>query len=315
LTVAQAPAAGYPTRPRGALEEAPAAAGRSRSRAFRRRLLDYLGVVPFFAYLAIFLAVPTVTIAWNAFLDDHGHFTLSNISASLHGVWLLGYEQSLQLAAISAGIAAVVGMLATVALGASREDGFLRRFATTGSGVFANTGGIPLAFSFVATLGLTGIITKILTDIGFNPYDHGFSLYTMTGIVIVYLYFLIPVMVLVMLPPVDALRREWYEAASNLGAKRWQYWRYIGIPVLWSPFLAAFLLLFVDAFAAYATAEALSGGFIALTPIQIGSLLNGNVLANEGNLGDALGLGMIVVIIVVAAAYVFLQRRAARWLR
>jgi putative spermidine/putrescine transport system permease protein len=185
----------------------------------------------------------------------------------------------------------------------------------TASGVFANFGGVPLAFLFIATLGSTGMVTAWLTDLGLNPYTHGFNLYTFSGIVVVYMYFQIPLMVLVILPALEGLRPAWREAANNLGAGAWQYWRYVGGPVLLPAFLGCVLLLFGSAFSAYATAEALTSGSVPLTAIQIGSFLNGNVLAGQQNVGKALGLGMIVIIAIVMTAYAVLQRRSAQWLR
>jgi putative spermidine/putrescine transport system permease protein len=181
--------------------------------------------------------------------------------------------------------------------------------------VFANFGGVPLAFLFIATLGTTGIATSWLNSLGLNPYSHGFSLYTFVGVSLVYMYFQIPLMVLVITPALGGLRPAWREAASNLGARGWQYWRHVGGPVLLPSALGAVLLLFGSALSAYATAQALTSGSIALTPIQIGSFLNGNVIAGQQNVGKALGLGMIVVIAVVMVLYGMLQRRASRWLR
>jgi putative spermidine/putrescine transport system permease protein len=59
----------------------------------------------------------------------------------------------------------------------------------------------------------------------------------------------------------------------------------------------------------------MTNGTIALTPIQIGTFLNGNVIAGQENVGNALALGMVVIIGVIMIAYTLLQRRAARWLR
>jgi len=174
---------------------------------------------------------------------------------------------------------------------------------------------VPLAFLFIATLGSAGTVTGWLTRIGFDPYAHGFNLYTFSGIVIVYMYFQIPLMVLVILPAMGGLRPAWREAAHNLGARSWQYWRYVGGPVLLPSFLGCVLLLFGSAFAAYATAEALTSGSVALTPIQIGQFLNGNVIAGQQNVGKALGLGMIVIIAIIMVLHAMLQRRAARWLQ
>ena len=216
---------------------------------------------------------------------------------------------------ITAIVPGIVGFLVAYAIFTARRGNLLRRVVITASGVFANFGGVPLAFLFIATLGSTGLVTGWLTAIGLNPYDHGFDLYTMSGIVIVYMYFQIPLMVLVILPALEGLRPAWREAAQNLGASSWQFWRYIGGPVLFPPFLGCVMLLFGSALSAYATAEALTSGSIALTPIQIGSFLNGNVLAGQQNIGKALGLGLVVIIAIAMVIYTLAQRRASRWLR
>ncbi len=279
-----------------------------------RRLAPYAGIAPFLAYLALFLGVPSVSVVTAAFEDPRGRFTWSNIHLALQGAYLVSFEKSLELSAWSAGISAVAGTIVAVAL-VSSSNATLKRLVTSASAVFANTGGLPLAFAFIASLGNFGIVTRALTGLGWNPYDHGFSLYTLTGLVIVYCYFLVPLMVLVMLPPVESLRREWFEAASILGARRRDAWRHVGVPALAPQLLAATMVLFVDAFAAYATAEALTNGAIPLVPIQIGTLIQGNVLAGQQNVGDALGLAMIVVVAASAVLYARLQRRTARWQR
>jgi putative spermidine/putrescine transport system permease protein len=181
--------------------------------------------------------------------------------------------------------------------------------------VFANFGGVPLAFLFIATLGSSGLVTRWLVDLGFDPYAHGFNLYSLSGVIVVYMYFQIPLMVLVILPALEGLRPAWREAAQNLGARTWDYWRLVGGPVLLPSFLGCVLLLFGSALSAYATAEALTSGTIPLTSIQIGSFLNGNVIAGQENVGKALGLGMVVIIAIAMMIYVALQRRASKWLR
>jgi putative spermidine/putrescine transport system permease protein len=107
------------------------------------------------------------------------------------------------------------------------------------------------------------------------------------------------------------LKREWREAAANLGAKQWQFWRHIGIPVLMPSFLGAFILLFGNAFAAYATAYSLNQGQ-NIVPILIGAYYTGNVLDNP-HIAQALAFGMFVVLAVMMIVYIPLQRRAARW--
>jgi putative spermidine/putrescine transport system permease protein len=208
----------------------------------------------------------------------------------------------------------VLGVLIAYAALSPRAPRFVRPVLTTFSGVAANFGGVPLAFAFIATLGTVGSATRVLGHIGINPYDHGFSLFSFWGIVVTYLYFQIPLMVLVIAPAIDGLREEWREAASNLGATSWQYWRRVGLPILLPSFLGAMVLLFGGAFAAYATAYSLTSGNIELTPLQIGELLGGNVLSDPHQ-GYALALGMIIVISVAMTIYFVLDRRASRWRR
>lgn len=275
-----------------------------------------IGVGPFLAYIVLFLGLPAASVMVEAFRDNNGHASLSNLSTLTNSSlpYLHDYITSLELAAVSAAVAGVIGLVATVAL-VSSPSRILRQLTTTAAGVLANTGGVPLAFAFIASIGNSGVVTNLLNRLGFNPYAHGFSLYSFTGLVIVYLYFLLPLTILLMLPPVEALRSEWREAASTLGADSRTYWRKVGLPLLTPPLIATLMVLFMDAFAAYATAEVLTTGVVPLVPLAIGSLLDGNVVANQVHLGDALGFGMVVIVLAAGTLYVFVQRRTSRWLR
>jgi putative spermidine/putrescine transport system permease protein len=191
----------------------------------------------------------------------------------------------------------------------------LRRLVATASGVLANFGGINLTFMFIATLGSTGVLTAWLSVAHLNPWNHGFNLYSFYGVAFVYLYFQIPLMVLVITPALGGLRPAWREAAENLGASSFRYWRTVGIPVLLPSVLGGMLLLFGSAFAAYATADTLTAGTVTLAPIQIGEVLNGNVISGEENIGYAIGLGMLIVLTITMVLYSLVRRRASRWLR
>ena len=283
-----------------------------------RHLARYAAVVPFLAYVVVFLLVPLISIVISALKNPStGAFTWSNVNTAVHGTYLHGFEQSLELSLIASVIPGVFGLLVGYAIftARGRAGSSLRQVVITASGVFANFGGVPLAFLFIASFGSTALVTGWLGDIGLNIYTMGFSLYTMSGVALVYMYFQIPLMVLIILPALEGLRPAWREAAENMGARSWQYWRYVGGPVLLPSFVSCLMLLFGSALAAYATAEALTSGTIPLTPIQIGTFLNGNVLAGQENVGDALALGMVVIIGALMTLYVLFQRRAAKWLR
>ena len=251
-----------------------------------------------------------------AFKGAHGSFTFSNVSDILHsGNLRHAYRQSIEISLVTAFLGAAFGLL--IAYAAIREGTprWIRSAYTTFSGVAANFGGIPLAFAFIATLGTIGIVTQFMQNqLHYNLYQHGFTLFGKTGVEIVYLYFQIPLMILVIAPAIDGLRREWREASSNLGASSLQYWRYVGLPVLLPSIISAVILLFGNAFAAYATAYGLTSSGLSLVPIQIGVDLSGNVVSNPHE-GQALAFGMFVVLALMMLAYVPLQRRTSRWAR
>jgi putative spermidine/putrescine transport system permease protein len=271
-------------------------------------------MAPFTLYTLLGLGIPTFAVIDLAFRNADGHATLSNVHTIVHGTYLVGFENSLLLAAISAVVPGILGLVLAYAVATSRSN-LLRRLVATASGVLANFGGINLTFMFIATLGSTGVLTGWLAAIGLDPWQHGFNLYNFWGVALVYLYFQIPLMVLVVTPALAGLRPSWREAAENLGASSTSYWRTVGIPVLLPSVLGGMLLLFGSAFAAYATAETLTAGTVTLVPIQIGAVLNGNVIAGQENIGYALGLGMLVVLTVTMCLYGLVRRRASRWLR
>jgi putative spermidine/putrescine transport system permease protein len=275
------------------------------------------GLVPFAAYIILGLFIPLIAVLIGAFQNSStGAWTFTNVNIAAHGAYLKGFENSLELSLIASIIPGVFGLLIAYAIFTAKRGGaVLRQMVITASGVFANFGGVPLAFLFIASLSSTALVTGWLNDIGLNIYNDGFTLFDLAGVAVVYMYFQIPLMVLIILPALEGLRPAWREAAENLGARSWSYWRHVGGPVLMPSFLSCLMLLFGSALSAYATAEALTGGTIALVPIQIGTLLNGNVVAGQGNVGKALSLGLVVIIGVLMVLYVMLQRRAAKWLR
>jgi putative spermidine/putrescine transport system permease protein len=287
-----------------------------RRRGRRGLVLTALGALPFFLYIAIFLLLPIGVLAVEAFRSTdpvtfEETWSTGSIQAITDGPYRRAYLGSLQLSLITAVLGAVLGLALAVAILRSRRGLLLRRLVLTAAGVLANFGGIPLAFAFLATIGNAGVVTALLTDqLGLD----GFSLYSMTGLALVYLYFLIPLMVLTITPALEALRPQWREAADNLGASGWQYWRHVGGPVLAPPVIGATMLLFASAFAAYATAKALVGSSIPLVTLQIADALSSNVVVGSENLGKALALGMVVLIGLVMIFYAWVQRRTQRWL-
>jgi putative spermidine/putrescine transport system permease protein len=276
--------------------------------------LVWLPVVPFFAYVTIFLLLPSLSIVQGALTSASGGYTLDHIRTIFDPQYQDGFSYSLRLSVVTALSGGLFGLFVAYAAVKEGSPPWIRSVLLTFSGVAANFAGVPLAFAFIATVGSTGVLTAFLSNHGIDIYNSGFSLNQFWGLALVYTYFQLPLMILIISPSIDGLKREWREAATNLGANSMQYWRMVGLPILLPSLLSAMILLFGSAFSAYATAYALAGAQINLIPIVIGASISGNITIDP-QLGDALAVGMIAIIGVCVAIYALLQRRASRWIR
>lgn len=285
--------------------------------ATRLRLsFTWLGLMPFVIFIVLFLVLPTMHIVIGAFQTRDGTFTLQNIIDLNSGTIPSSYWISIKISFASAALGCLIGfgMAAAVIFGAVPR--WIRSPLMTFSGVASNFAGVPLAFAFLATLGPVGLVTVFLRQ-NFGivlQRDLGFNILSFWGLTVTYLFFQIPLMILIITPALEGLRREWREAAQVLGATGLQYWRMVALPILFPSLLGTFALLFANAFGAVATAIALTGSSLNIVPIQLFAQIRGDVLGNP-HLGYAMAFGMIVVTAIANVLYIWLRIRAERWLK
>ena len=257
--------------------------------------------------------MPTVTVIFSAVVDETG-FSLARIQALFTETALSALGKSVVLSGSTALLGAVFGALLAWLIVSRPAESLVRRTVLSLCSVLAQFGGVALAFAFLATIGLNGVLTLWVAEhLGWNLAGSGW-LYGLPGLILVYTYFQIPLMVIVFLPALEGLREQWREAAVSLGASTWQYWREVAVPLLTPAFLGSALLLFANAFAAYATAAALVSQGSPIVPLLIRSALTSEVVLGQSGFAYALALEMIVVVAVVMGAYSLLVRRTARWL-
>lgn len=276
---------------------------------------QWLGVTPFFVFAVMFLILPTLYLMLGAFQNEAGEFTFANIVALFSANIVAAYWISIKVSLASSLIGAFAGLAIAIAIVRGGLPNWIRSGTLTFSGVASNFAGVPLAFAFIATLGRLGLVTVLLnTLVGFNIYAHGFNLLSFWGLTITYVYFQIPLMVVIIVPAIDGLKREWGEAAATLGATQAQYWRLVVVPVLWPSFLGTVILLFANAFGAIATAYALTGSSLNIVPILLYAQIRGDVLHNA-HLGYAIAFGMIVITGLANIFYIWFRTRSERWLK
>jgi putative spermidine/putrescine transport system permease protein len=288
-----------------------------RPRVRWRRVAEYLSFAPFAAFVIVFLLWPAYIVVTGAFVDEEGRVSADAVLAIVTlPVFVDAFVASIRLSAITAVAGAVLGALLSWAVSAGSRAGWLRRGVLAACGVLAQFGGVMLAFAFLATFGLNGLATLLLAQLAPDSLlAQGTWIYGLGGLAVVYTFFQIPLMLIVFLPAVEGLRPQWREASDSLGGTTSEYWRHVAAPVLWPSFLGSLLLLFANAFSAYATAAALISQGSPIVPLQIRGALSSEVALGNADVGKALALGMIVVVAIVMAVYSALLRRAGRWSR
>lgn len=277
-------------------------------------MASILGLVPFAAYVLVFLAIPTVLAVGTGFFTEDGAITLDNVLGLFAPNVLGTFASSFWVSAVTAIAGAVIGALVCYAMLGTRAEGALRTVVDSASSVLAQFGGVMLAFAFIAAIGNQGLITVWLADaFGIDLFANGVWLYQVPGLVPVYLYFQVPLMVITFMPALSGLKQQWAEANATLGGTRLTYWTRVAIPVLAPSFLGSLLLLFANAFSSYATAAALISQGSQIVPLQIRSALVSETVLGRENMAGALALGMVVVMVVVMWGYSVLQSRTSRW--
>lgn len=291
------------TRERGALPARPA----------RRFPRNWLGLLPFFLFSFLFMILPASYLIIGSFQKDD-QFSLQNYADLNTGIIPGAFFTSIEISLVTAIAGGLLGFALAYAIILGGLPKFLRTATLTFSGVASNFAGVPLALAFTFTLGALGIVTVFLQDLGLNIYEGNFRLTGKFGLELVYLYFQIPLMVLIIAPAIDGLKKEWREAAENMGATPAQFWRRVALPILTPSILGTMVLLFGNAFGAQATAYQLTGGTLNIITLVITSQIRGDVLHNPG-LGYAAAVGMIGIMVISISLYTVLQRRSERWLR
>jgi len=281
-----------------------------------RGVARYAGLTPFALYVLIFLAIPTTLAVSTGFFTEDGDFTWANIAGLVAPNILMAFWSSFWVSAVTAIAGAIIGALVCYALLGTRAESTLRTIVDSIASVLAQFGGVMLAFMFIATVGFQGLVTLWLkNNLGLDIYADGMWLYQVQGLLMPYIYFQVPLMIITFMPALQGLKTQWAEANATLGGTRFTYFTRIAFPVLAPSFFGSLLLLFANAFSSYATAAALISQGAQIVPLQIRAALVSETVLGRENMAGALALGMIVVMVVVMWGYSVLQARTSRWQR
>lgn len=276
------------------------------------RISDWLGFAPFLLFCLAFEIVPIFFLLRGSFTEKTTHvFTLQHYLNLQRPLYINSFLNSIKLSGLTAIIGVIVGTLIGYAIYRWPSER-VREIMITLSDVTTNFAGAPLAFAFVVILGLNGVITQFLMQYFHYELYPKFSIYSFSGLILAYVYFQLPLMVLLILPAFAGIKKEWQESAQSLGAGTFQFWRRIGVPVLLPSLIAGLTLLFANAFGAYATAYTLVEAKLSLVTLQIGYMIAGEVRQDPG-IGMAMAILSLVIMGLGIGIYQAATTRARRW--
>ncbi|HLR67635.1 ABC transporter permease [Virgibacillus alimentarius] len=261
----------------------------------RSKVYALLGLLPFAILITGFLLAPLVNMIYQSFQSNEGTFSLEQyINIFSDPFYLQAIKNSLMISIISATVAIVIAAIGGYSISRlSNRENKVMVMITNMTSYFE---GIPLAFSFIILLGNNGLFTLLFSQLGLDIFSQ-FNLYSWIGLIVVYIYFQIPFAIMLLLPTYQGLKMEWRYASNLLGGNSFSYWIHIGIPILLPGIIGTYTILLANSLGAYATAYALVGSTYNLLPLQIGSLIAGDVFL-QPHLASALGVVLALIMIV-----------------
>ncbi|EOV9226685.1 ABC transporter permease [Vibrio parahaemolyticus] len=255
-----------------------------------KRIKPAIWLVPFALFFYLFQLAPMIWVLFNSFIYD-GEFALDNYIEVLDSAFMLqAFGNSLWLSVWSSIFGLAIATLLVSSL--RRVNSKLRDAVIAFTNMSSNFAGVPLSFAFIIILGTNGAITLLLKQYGLLG---DFDLYGKWGLLAVYIYFQIPLAVLLLYPAFDALSDDWQAAAALLGARTSHYWAKVALPVLSPALFGTFIILIANAIGAYASVYALTSGNYNVITIRIASLVSGDLFL-EPNLAAAISVILMALL-------------------
>lgn len=265
----------------------------------------YASLLPFVLLVCMFILAPLAWIAFNAFHNEAGDLTMSNLKEVFGSeFYLQALGQSLKISILSSVVSLFIGFQGAYSLHAIK-DTKLGNILVALNTILSNFSGVPLAFAMMIVFGSSGVMTLIFASFGIESL---IDIYSFNGILLSYIYFQIPLAILLLFPAISGLEKQWQESAHLLGASSFQYFFKIALPILTPALLGTFIILFANALGAYATAYALTAGSFNILPIRISTLIAGN-LTLQPNMAAALALILVALMFVITIVQQFLVSR------
>jgi putative spermidine/putrescine transport system permease protein len=226
-----------------------------------------LFTLPALVLFCLFFVLPVALILGES-LSDRGAFSRA-LSDPLFQQGLWG---TIILGTLTPLFSVAVGFCVT--MGLNRMGRKLRTATLFAISLPLTFSGLIVAYGFILGFGRAGFVTQLLAHAGLDPAVVGALIYTPMGLGFAYSYYLIPRVIMIMLPAVQNFDMVQLSVARSLGAGRLRTIVGIMLPQIFPSLVSAYCLTAAVAMGAYGTALALVGTQLNILPLLLYSRIS-----------------------------------------
>lgn len=251
---------------------------------FSSKLLDK----PYFVWSVLFIIAPLIMVAYYAFTDKTGAFSLDSISQ------ISSYIPTILLSVLYGFAATVICLVIGYPFAY-----IFSKFSAKRQQMMVLLVMLPMwmnflirTYSWMTILGDTGIINSFLTAVGLEPAK---LINTGGAVILGMVYNFLPYMILPIYSILSKMDKSLIEAAQDLGSDRFTVMRRVIMPLSVPGVLSGITMVFVPCVSTFYITQKLGGGQIVL----IGDVIETQFQsANNYNLGAALSFVLMIMILI-----------------
>ena len=254
-----------------------------------RSLLAKYAAAPHIVWAVLFIVAPLIFVAYYAFTDASGAFSVSNLAEFFSPTYLKIFWRSVRLALISTVICLILGY--PIAYFISRTKPKTQRLLILLLMLPMWMNFLIRTYAIMVLIQDTGIINTFLGNLGIAPMK---ILGTETAVVLGMVYDYLPYMILPIYSVMAKLDYRLVEAAADLGCNGFGVMRKVIFPLSLSGVISGITMVFVPSISTFYISQKLGGP----NTLLIGDVIEQRYASSDYNMAAALSFVLMLILIV-----------------
>lgn len=247
-------------------------------------------LIPYLAWIILFVILPILLIIWYSFTDGSNHFTLANYANFFkNGTFLRMMLNSFWYAFLITAITLLISYPAAYFLTKMKNQQLWLLLIILPTWINL----LLKAYAFIGILGNNGLVNKFLQLFGIGPVN---ILFTDFAFIFVATYIEIPFMILPIFNAIKEIPAGLIQASEDLGASRWQSFRYVLWPLSKPGVESGVQAIFIPSLSLFMLTRLIGGNRV----ITLGTAIEEYFMTTMNwNMGATIGVVLIVLMVVV----------------